>query len=198
VGLYGEWMEKVGGDSVEAIASLGLDTALTDRSLVYADMIESWRIAGPYPSNRIHSTSPFGDPDHSFPHETDPDTVEWKAVLPEDSYGFIRFDKVFDQENQDSDYQIGYAETILISPDERQITVSLGSDNWILLWLNGEQVHRFTGFRSAFPDQDKVRMNLKPGENRLLAKIGNTRNSWRFCLRISENGDGVTVKKLER
>jgi tetratricopeptide (TPR) repeat protein len=200
VGYYGELAEKVGyeGGAVSAIESLKLDPTLKERAMTFAGMIETWRIAGPYPSSPAQGSGIFGNLDNPFAPETDPDTVQWKTVLPEDSYGFIQLDKIFGLENQDSDYQIGYAETTLISPDEREITVSLGSDDWILLWLNGEQVHRFAGPRSGFADQEKVHMTLKPGENRLLAKIGNLTNSWRFCLRISENGDGVTVKKLER
>ena len=61
-----------------------------------------------------------------------------------------------------------------IAVDRRQeLELSLGSDDGILVYLNGKQVLKNFVSRPAAADQEKLVLKLKRGENRLLVKILN-------------------------
>ena len=63
---------------------------------------------------------------------------------------------------------------------ERAVTlpVSLGSDDYIKVWLNGEVVGADDAVRPAAADQDQATLKLKPGKNQLLIKVGNIAGGW--------------------
>ena len=55
----------------------------------------------------------------------------------------------------------------------RDLPISLGSDDGIKVFLNGKQILANNIGRGAEPDQEKITLNLKKGENFLLLKIHN-------------------------
>ncbi len=59
------------------------------------------------------------------------------------------------------------------TPVARNMHLSLGSDDGMLVYLNGEEVFRFEGQRAVAPDQNEVSLTLPPGENVLIVKIAN-------------------------
>ncbi|MEC8252106.1 MAG: PSD1 and planctomycete cytochrome C domain-containing protein [Planctomycetota bacterium] len=60
------------------------------------------------------------------------------------------------------------------APSARRMTVSLGSDDAIKVWCNGELVLANDVRRGAKPDQERVELQLRSGRNDLLVKIVNT------------------------
>jgi len=58
------------------------------------------------------------------------------------------------------------------------LPISLGSDDYIKVWLNGEQLVSDDAVRPAAPDQDRATLKLKPGKNQLLLKVGNIAGGW--------------------
>ena len=56
----------------------------------------------------------------------------------------------------------------------RRMNLSLGSDDAIKLWCNGELVLGNDTRRGAKPDQERAELRLRAGRNRLLVKIVNT------------------------
>ncbi len=56
---------------------------------------------------------------------------------------------------------------------DQQVEASLGSDDSFRLWLNGKLIKERRVTRGVAPDQDKVVLNLKKGENTFLFKIAN-------------------------
>ena len=60
------------------------------------------------------------------------------------------------------------------APSARRMTVSLGSDDAIKVWCNGELVLANDVRRGAKPDQERGELQLRPGRNDLLVKIINT------------------------
>lgn len=61
----------------------------------------------------------------------------------------------------------------IYSPGEREINVSLGSDDGIKVWLNQTEVLSKNVARGVAADQESVTLRLKPGKNQLLLKIVN-------------------------
>lgn len=61
-----------------------------------------------------------------------------------------------------------------------QMPVSLGSDDSLVAFLNGQKVAEANEQRACAADQHQVVLQLKPGKNRLLLKIGNGSGDWAF------------------
>ncbi|MEC8302157.1 MAG: DUF1549 domain-containing protein, partial [Planctomycetota bacterium] len=57
-----------------------------------------------------------------------------------------------------------------------KLTLSLGSDDSITVWVNGEKVHDNKVSRAPAADQDKVKVELRAGENDLLVKVCNNQS----------------------
>jgi formylglycine-generating enzyme required for sulfatase activity len=66
-----------------------------------------------------------------------------------------------------------YLFRILKANAATNITAGFGSDDGIEVWLNGKKIHSNNVPRGVEPDQDKVKLELTAGENRLLVKIFN-------------------------
>jgi len=58
--------------------------------------------------------------------------------------------------------------------------VSLGSDDQLAIWLNGQEVLRENEVRALTPGQSHAELKLKAGKNQLLVKVGNIAGDWAF------------------
>jgi len=94
-----------------------------------------------------------------FFHEHFGDEAEWKAI---------------------------YVTTVIQSPDARDVLLKLGSDDSVVVWLNGAEVHRHDIARGAAPDQDTVKAALRRGDNRVLMKVCNGGGGWGFFFRVTD------------
>jgi hypothetical protein len=63
------------------------------------------------------------------------------------------------------------------------LPVTLGSDDTLTVWLNGQRLVAQNVERSAAPDQDRATLKLKPGKNQLLVKVCNFSGEWAFYIR---------------
>lgn len=61
-----------------------------------------------------------------------------------------------------------------------ELPVSLGSDDSLAVWLNGEKLISENVARACAPDQHKLALKLKPGKNQLLLKVGQGNGDWAF------------------
>ena len=88
--------------------------------------------------------------------------------------------------------------------DRTGVRMSVGSDDAIKVWLNGEVVHKNAVDRPASDFQDTFQVDLKKGDNRLLVKVSERAGAWRMFVGIERfsgtqkpdiiadvNGDGV-------
>jgi alpha-mannosidase len=67
------------------------------------------------------------------------------------------------------------------------VQLLLGSDDGILVRVNGRQAWRLHTQRSCVLDQDVVDIQLAAGWNRLLFKISQLGGAWNFCARIASD-----------
>jgi formylglycine-generating enzyme required for sulfatase activity len=79
-----------------------------------------------------------------------------------------------------------YLSRTLKVPAALAVEASLGSDDGCELWLNGQKLFSHDIPRGPAPDQDRVTLKLKPGENRLLFKIHNNGGGHGFYFRIGQ------------
>jgi FG-GAP-like repeat len=65
-------------------------------------------------------------------------------------------------------------------PTPIELPISLGSDDTLTVWLNGQKILANNTYRAAAPDQDQVTLKLKAGKNDLLMKICQGDGEWAF------------------
>jgi hypothetical protein len=78
------------------------------------------------------------------------------------------------------------------APTDAEVPASLGSDDTLTVWLNGQKLHAENVGRGAAPDQAFVKLPLKKGKNQLLMKIcnGGGPSGFYFAAKAPELGSG--------
>jgi hypothetical protein len=71
-----------------------------------------------------------------------------------------------------------YREIDVAAPTD--MPVSLGSDDTLTVWLNGQRVLAKNVMRACAPDQEHLTLKLAPGKNRLLLKVCQGGGDWAF------------------
>lgn len=89
-----------------------------------------------------------------------------------------------------------YLARTLSTPTERRLTLLLGSDDAIKVWLNGRLVHENNVARPLAPDQDRVDVSLPPGESTLLVKVVNFTGGYGFTFRPESNASDDSFVRL--
>ena len=91
-------------------------------------------------------------------------------------------------DNGSMDDVSSYALIDLESPSAQEnVLIGAGSDDSIKIWLNGEVVHTNAVNRGRGRYSDKIRVNLKAGNNRLLVKISERGGGWGMYLGVNAN-----------
>jgi WD40 repeat protein/serine/threonine protein kinase len=137
-----------------------------------------WWVVGPYPDDLEDAYPPEAEADPFKP----PAGVAWRAADPE-ARVFLNLGAMFDH----AEHISAYALTRVFCREKRKVTILLGSDDGVRLWLNGELVHDNPAFRSAVADQDAVVVTLAAGWNTLLAKVVNGIGDHALYLRLSDD-----------
>lgn len=145
-----------------------------------------WRVCGPFADPGLQGAQAV------FPPETDPDPARanaagdrepaWEAGPLPNAHGFFDLQSVWG----DLDRQAAYAQTFLFSPEGLDAVFWIGSDDGVVLWLNGERIHEIEGFRAAVADEDRVPVRLRKGWNRVLLKIIENEGGWGWFFRVSD------------
>jgi putative membrane-bound dehydrogenase-like protein len=106
--------------------------------------------------------------------------VTWRTVRPNDQ-GYFDLQAFYSGQSNNI---VSYLYREVESPADQEAAILLGSDDGVKLWLNGELVHTSTQTRAAAPEQDRVKVKLRRGVNRLLLKIANGDGAHGFYLAI--------------
>jgi rhomboid protease GluP len=81
---------------------------------------------------------------------------------------------------------VAYALIEVMSPEEREVQLRLGSDDGVKVWLNGEVVWTKEILRGLDLDDDIVSVKLRPEANRLLLKVAQGTGEWELIFRITD------------
>ena len=84
------------------------------------------------------------------------------------------------------------------SADEREVEVSLGSDDAIKLWVNDELFYENNVARGVAANQDQARFRLQAGVNRLLIKIADFGGGCGFYFRVISSSNNQPDPGLAR
>ncbi|NOZ20490.1 MAG: hypothetical protein GXP25_05305 [Planctomycetes bacterium] len=154
--------------------------------------IRHWWVIGPFPAPDIKSWEkplfPEQGIDLTKEYAVGGKKYRWKPIETDDKDAKVDLEKVLGK----NDKVLAYAYAEIISKDEQDVRLRSGSDDGLLIWLNGERVHAFLGPRSGTPDEDNVKVHLKKGSNPLLLKVCEIGGGWGYCLRIT-NEQGANI-----
>ena len=87
-----------------------------------------------------------------------------------------------------SSYALITLESVTAQSD---VTMRVGSDDSIKVWLNGEVVHNKPVNRGASDFQDSFEVNLKQGDNLLLVKVSERAGAWSMFVGIDADVNAV-------
>lgn len=92
----------------------------------------------------------------------------------------------------------GYACVYLYSSRAEKATFSFGSDDGLVVWLNGREVWRNDVPRGLTYDADVFAGNLRRGWNCLLCKVSQFTAAWELAGRVSSTQQLVTALEIPR
>jgi alpha-galactosidase len=91
-----------------------------------------------------------------------------------------------------------YMMRVITVPSDTILPASLGSDDGVRVWINGTEIFRNDVSRGCEPDQEKVDLVLKKGENRFLMKVNNGDGAYAFYFALENAGVNTIWKLLKR
>jgi len=175
---------------VKNIAALNRPGRLNDWWEIHKSaqgIVRDWMVIGPFPfANGL---------DGIHPPETElkfkalysgmNSTIGWQKIKT-DPEGYVNFISIFSRDDAEPGDMVAmaYAYTEIISPDDREITLTLGSNDGAKIWLNDEVIYNVHVGRSAIADQIFLNVHLKKGTNKILAKVENLGANWGLYMRI--------------
>ncbi len=168
--------------------ALGTDMAFVGLSLVPAErrFITEWSLVGPFDAPDMDYLSVAYPPEKEIALNKryagkGGMEVAWKkaAALAD---GFLNLNDLFQPNERVLIYGLAYVH----SPDDRTTHILLGSDDGVRVWLNDELVHSNPAYRGHYPDQDKVKVSLRKGWNKVLIKVLQGDGGWGFYLRFAD------------
>ena len=142
--------------------------------------LEPWHVIGPFAAASLDEAHA-----KAFPPET-----EIELSKSYDNLKWRKADEFKDGTAHDltGDNSATYLYRTVHASQEMPLTLSLGSDDSIKLWVNGDVVLDKMVTRGVEPDQEQVTATLQPGENRLLLKISNGSGGYGFYFRLQQVG----------
>jgi HEAT repeat protein len=153
-----------------------------------AGFVTHWWIVGPFPNLRDEMWDRAYQPeervDLDMPVKAGGDALHWKPFRTTDPEGIVDLERAVASRPEVGAY--AYAEIIV--PAEQDVQLQIGSDDSIVVWVNGDRVHANRTGRGLAVDQDQAEARLKAGTNRVLVKVLNNVHAWAFCLRVTTPG----------
>jgi hypothetical protein len=159
----------------------------------WRNFIRDWIVIGPFPNPDAKTglATDYGPEDRIDTSRTlkgkDGKDVKWRPARPNPE-GVLDFVGIF----PDHDDAVCYAATIVTSPDDRDETLLLGSDDGVRVWLNGKLVWDNPVQRGVVIDQDHIPVKLTKGENTLLIKVEQGGGGWGLAARFADPDEALT------
>ncbi len=162
--------------------------------------VKSWQVIGPFETGEglDQVLPPEKNIDFNQSYAGLGGRVSWQTAEAS-SAGYLNFIAHFARTQPDSRAgSIGmvYAYTEIASPDDRQTTLTIGSNDGAKAWLNGQVIYNEKGGRNAVADHDILSVKLHAGINRLLVKVQNLGANWGLYVRVVDSDGKLTYKSF--
>lgn len=184
--------------AAQVLVRLGEDPAALPRSQGF---LVRWWLLGPLPNpdnsafQRAFIDETATNPLALETVRVDNRLLRWREIHTTDPQGVVDLTQFFRQ----TEWVACYAYTEFIVDNEMDAELRLGSDDSVKVWFNGQLVHQFGGMRGLTVDEDRVRVRLQKGVNRLLLKVTQGGGGWEFCVRLVDlQGNPLPYRETTR
>ncbi len=168
--------------------SQGMDLGFIGFSLMPASrkFITEWNLIGPFDAPDMDYLTTAYPPEKEiafnkkYPGKANKE-VGWRKIQAEPT-GYIRLTELVQPNEQAVIYALGY----VFAVDDTKTHMLLGSDDGVRVWINDDLVHSNPAYRGAYPDQDRVRVHLKKGWNKVLLKVLQGAGGWGYYVRFAD------------
>jgi hypothetical protein len=152
----------------------------------WRNFVYRWMVIGPFPNEDgaglnvayvNEQTVGLSEP----PKASGDEAPQWRQVRASPG-GILDFASVFSPNTS----VVAYAACVVVSPDDRDARLLLGSDDGVKVWVNGKQVWVNPRQRPVELDEDKVPASLKEGRNLILVKVEQGGGDWGLALRVDD------------
>ena len=166
----------------------------------FCPSINGWWVLGPFAcpfaeqmERDFIDTSAAPDVRASVETEEGPER-RWRRVVRDlragdNPEGEFRLDlnAIFGASTEEAiDDAVAYASCVLESDGRREVELAIGSDDCVMVWLNGHEIHRNHVNRAYRPREDRVIVALEQGRSTLIVKIGNATQGWFFGAHVDD------------
>lgn len=169
--------------------------------------LRDWLVCGPFPAGKPLSTAPelfhlnrFGTDFLGGETEARPKAGDQVAFEGETrtwtAYASPGDEVYLDGVVSPLENVVAYAYREILLEHATACVLSLGSNDGVRAWLNGEQVLDVPRARGLRPDTDLVGLVLNAGVNRLLLKVEDRGNLWGFACRVLPVESPVAAEHL--
>jgi len=141
-------------------------------------VVDSWLLAGPYTVDGKGGKDLMGLTFPPEPGQARNAEVSWQRIDAAGGTVDLMRSAVAGAN------RAAYLQAELHVPADLDVMLELGSDDGIKAWLNESAVHENNVLRGLSVGEDKVRAQLKKGENTLLLKITQAGGGWAVSARI--------------
>ncbi len=185
--LAAAWIDYDGDKRPDILLADGFQGLRLCRNIAHeapkpdAPRVGKWYYAGPFDSTNKKGFDAVYPPEQGVDLKREyqgknNQKVAWKEGTFTD--GQINNLAIFTPEsNQDAAVYL-YREFDL--PGALDLPVSLGSDDTLTVWLNGQKIHAENTDRACAPDQVQLTLKMQAGKNKLLMKICQGMGEWAF------------------
>lgn len=160
--------------------------AITELQRIYSRNIpiRSWQILGPFAADgpdAVKTESITGASANQLPAArikgATGQPVQWKKVNAT-RQGFVDLAAQFDPH----EHVYAYAVAEVNVPTDFEMPLTMGSDDGLILWVNGQQVFKDLNNHSWVADEFHATAHLKAGRNVFFAKITQDAGPWGFSV----------------
>ncbi|HEV8604799.1 MAG TPA: HEAT repeat domain-containing protein [Tepidisphaeraceae bacterium] len=158
------------------------------------DFVTDWFVAGPYMEDGKDKNAVF---DLEFPPEKSAD-AKWVKMPPNPDRGRFWEMNLDAVDNLRGENRAAYLRTQIYVPKAQELQLEVGSDDAIKVWINGNLVHSNNASRGDDPGQDKIKVKLDEGWNKMMLKVINGGGGWGANARLRTlNDKKVTGMKVK-
>ncbi|HZL38440.1 MAG TPA: alpha-glucosidase/alpha-galactosidase [Tepidisphaeraceae bacterium] len=163
------------------------------------EYIRDWHVIGPFPAGEGNrdglelptpveqelQRSPDGSVNPRQQFDAAGRLLHWQHARA-DARGFVNLAAALCGALGGAEWAVAYAYAQVESGVAREVVLRCGSDDGIMVWMNGQVVHLHEVGRAYTPDSDRFLAELKAGINHIVVKIDNYTSGWGFGLAVAK------------
>jgi outer membrane protein assembly factor BamB len=165
------------------------------RARIVSAFLRTWRVAGPFPNPDIDKPAAHAPEKGPFDAAAEFDgiagKVGWKAVDSDSDR--IALDEITGHGGA----AVAYAICWVNNPVAREVELQVGSDDGIKLWVNRKLLLEQYGGRLAYPNQNRVKLELPAGWNEVLVRVDNRSSAWGFFAEFRSPGGAKPLDDMD-